>query len=121
MSTGRSLALSAAGGLALLLLGRSALRRSRRISLGGKVVLVTGGSRGLGFAAARRFIEQGAQVAICARNAAELQRAVALLQQGVTRAGGTRGGNPRVLAICADVTDAESARRAVSETLAMFG
>jgi short-subunit dehydrogenase len=53
---------------------RAYLRNSRRISLGNKVVLITGGSRGLGLVLAREFAARGARVAICARNSHELER-----------------------------------------------
>ena len=45
------------------------------LGLGGKVVLVCGGSRGIGFAAAEEFVREGASVAICARDAAALEQA----------------------------------------------
>ena len=49
--------------------------------LSGRVALVTGGSRGLGFAMAAALAEMGARVAITARKAAELAEAQGLLQQ----------------------------------------
>lgn len=55
--------------------GRWALRRARTIDLAGKVVVITGGSRGLGLALAREFQAAGAQLALCARNADALARA----------------------------------------------
>jgi len=61
-----------------------ALRRARAASLRERVVLVTGGSRGLGLLLAREFGRRGARVAICARDGAELERAKSLLAaQGV--------------------------------------
>lgn len=45
-----------------------------------KVVLITGGSRGLGLILARTFAREGAKIAICARNAGELARAKQDLQ-----------------------------------------
>ena len=74
----RSTATSAAAGLTLVasaLLLRAALRRSRRYDLRGKIVLITGGSRGLGLVLAREFGNRGARVAICARNREQLDRA----------------------------------------------
>ena len=63
---------------ALALLGaRLALARVRTMSLRGAVVLITGGSRGLGLLLAREFGRHGAHVAICARNGGELERAQA--------------------------------------------
>jgi NADPH:quinone reductase-like Zn-dependent oxidoreductase len=47
--------------------------RSRRASLRGKMVLITGGSRGLGLALAREFGKYGAQLALCARDKEELE------------------------------------------------
>jgi NAD(P)-dependent dehydrogenase (short-subunit alcohol dehydrogenase family) len=49
-------------------------RRSRRIDLRDRVVLITGGSRGLGLVLAREFARSGSRVAICARNQTELDR-----------------------------------------------
>lgn len=46
----------------------------RRFSVEGKVVLVTGGSRGLGLALARELVKRRAQVAITARDTEELGR-----------------------------------------------
>jgi NAD(P)-dependent dehydrogenase (short-subunit alcohol dehydrogenase family) len=50
-------------------------------SLGGQVALVTGASRGIGLAIARRLGRMGARVAICARNAKTLERAARDLRQ----------------------------------------
>ena len=63
--------------------GYGIYRRLRtRESLAGKVVLITGGSRGLGLALAQEFASRGALIAICARDAEELQSAKALLSSG---------------------------------------
>ena len=74
----------------------------REYDLRGKTVLITGGSRGLGLVLGREFVRQGARVAICARDAEELERASADL---------VRRGLP-VLAVPCDVTD-----RAAVETM----
>ncbi|MCK6432440.1 MAG: SDR family oxidoreductase, partial [Aquabacterium sp.] len=50
--------------------------RSLRGTVGGKVVLVTGGSSGIGLAAAKKFAEAGAVTIICARDADKLADAV---------------------------------------------
>jgi 3-oxoacyl-[acyl-carrier protein] reductase len=51
------------------------------LGLGGKVVLVCGGSRGIGFAAAAEFVREGASVVICGRDAVALERAKSRLAQ----------------------------------------
>jgi NAD(P)-dependent dehydrogenase (short-subunit alcohol dehydrogenase family) len=71
----RNLTLAAAGvGAALGL--RALLRGQRSYDLRGKVVLITGGSRGLGLVLAREFARQGARLALCARDEEELERAL---------------------------------------------
>jgi NAD(P)-dependent dehydrogenase (short-subunit alcohol dehydrogenase family) len=59
----------AAGGAVTM----SVLRNKRRVDFQDKVVFITGGSRGLGLLLAQEFIGQGAKVAICARDADELE------------------------------------------------
>jgi NAD(P)-dependent dehydrogenase (short-subunit alcohol dehydrogenase family) len=54
-------------------------RRATDYDLHGKTALVTGGSRGLGFAIARELVEEGAHVMICARDPDRLERARRLL------------------------------------------
>jgi NAD(P)-dependent dehydrogenase (short-subunit alcohol dehydrogenase family) len=67
-----ALALAAAGAGAFLL--SKAARRRPRYDFRGRVVLITGGSRGLGLELARQFADEGARVALCARDGEELQR-----------------------------------------------
>src|SRR4026208_288487 len=54
---------------------KSLLGRSSEYDLKDKVVLITGGSRGLGLVLAREFAQEGARLVICARDEDELQRA----------------------------------------------
>lgn len=70
LNTTTRLALGAAG----IFLGRALLRWSRYFDLHGKIVFITGGSRGLGLVLAREFAKAGARVAVCARESAELDR-----------------------------------------------
>jgi hypothetical protein len=52
-------------------------RRENRRTFARKVVIITGGSRGLGLALARRLAREGADLALIARDEEELQRAKA--------------------------------------------
>jgi NAD(P)-dependent dehydrogenase (short-subunit alcohol dehydrogenase family) len=73
-----SAALVATAGLAYAAV-QGKRKASARQDLKGKVVLVTGGSRGLGFAIARELALSGARLALTARDSAELDRARARL------------------------------------------
>jgi NAD(P)-dependent dehydrogenase (short-subunit alcohol dehydrogenase family) len=74
------------------------------------VGIVTGGSKGIGLAIARAFLDRGMQVAISARKDGELQEAARRL-----------GSADRVLAVRADVREAADAQRLVDETVRRFG
>ena len=62
--------------------------RSLKGSVGGKVVLVTGGSSGIGLAAACKFAEAGAITVICARGEDKLKEAVAEIRAHVAAKNG---------------------------------
>ena len=82
------------------------------LELQGKVALITGGSDGLGRAAAARLAAEGARVALCARRREPLERAAAELRAA-------SGGE--VEPIVADVTRAEDCARFVAEAVSAFG
>ncbi|MBI3544913.1 MAG: SDR family oxidoreductase, partial [Deltaproteobacteria bacterium] len=85
--------------------------RARTLDLRGRVVVITGGSRGLGLALARRFGAEGAKLAICARNRAELQAAHAdLSARGID-----------VLAARCDVGSEDQVRHFLQSAVAHFG
>lgn len=56
-----------------------------KLNMEGKVVLVTGGSRGLGLAVGKAFVEHGAEVAICGRKKDNLNEALENLGEGASR------------------------------------
>ncbi len=82
------------------------------LSLDNKIAIVTGGSRGLGFASARALAAEGCKVAICARGAERLAAAQAELE---TVAPG------RVAAIQADVATAAGVELVIGRTVEAFG
>nr|WP_284691383.1 glucose 1-dehydrogenase [Pinirhizobacter soli] len=53
-------------------------------NLEGKVVVITGGSSGIGLATAKRFVEEGAHVVITGRREKELKEAAAAIKKNVT-------------------------------------
>jgi NAD(P)-dependent dehydrogenase (short-subunit alcohol dehydrogenase family) len=79
--------------------------------LSDKVVLITGGSSGIGRATALGLAGCGARVAVAARN----EKALAEVAAAAEALGG------RALALPTDVTEAEQCRRTVEATVARFG
>lgn len=90
---------------------RAIARSLNKYKLKNKVVLITGGSRGLGIVMARQLVEKGAKVAVCARNEEELISAAEELA-AVTQ---------NYLAIPCDITDKEQVKKMVDETESILG
>lgn len=82
------------------------------LKLVGKRALVTGSSRGLGFAIARGLALEGAQVALNSRSLENVQGAAALLASET---------GSRVIALAGDVTMPEIPQRLVKQTVEAFG
>jgi NAD(P)-dependent dehydrogenase (short-subunit alcohol dehydrogenase family) len=78
------------------------------LELTGKRAIITGGSRGIGLAAAEALAAEGADIALVARTQATLDEAAARL-------------SGRVLAIAADTSDDDSVRAMVARVVAGFG
>jgi NAD(P)-dependent dehydrogenase (short-subunit alcohol dehydrogenase family) len=101
----------AAAGAGALVAARALYRRWQEYELKGKTVLVTGGSRGLGLVLAREFAEEGANVVICARDPAELEKARADLA----------GRGASVFAFPCDVTDRAQVKELIQVVRRRFG
>jgi NAD(P)-dependent dehydrogenase (short-subunit alcohol dehydrogenase family) len=102
------------GGIGLgALLAAQAWRRRPDYDFGGKSVVITGGSRGLGLVMARELAGEGARVTLIARDDAELARAAEDLR--------TRQPFVDVLTVSADIRRRYDAERAIAEVIGRFG
>lgn len=75
--------------------------------LSGKVALVTGGSRGIGFAIAKKFSENGATVIITAKNQERLDKASSEI--------------PNSIGIVANIRNKDDVKNVVDKTIEKFG
>ena len=75
--------------------------------LSGKVALVTGGSRGIGFATARILSENGATVVITAKNQERLEKSVSEI--------------PNAIGVVADIRNRNDVKNVVNKTVEKFG
>ncbi|NRA00503.1 MAG: SDR family oxidoreductase [Myxococcales bacterium] len=78
------------------------------LRISGRRAAVAGASKGLGFETAKALVEEGAQVAICGRDATRIQEAAKRIGSGVTP-------------LVADVRDPAGARRFVAEARDALG
>ena len=83
------------------------------LGLAGKIALVGGSSKGIGFAAAEALAAEGARVVVVARHGDELEQAAAKLA--------AKPGVDGVLPIVGDLSLAEDIERIVSEALDRYG
>jgi 3-oxoacyl-[acyl-carrier protein] reductase len=80
------------------------------LGLGGRGYLLTGASRGLGFATARALVDDGARVLISSRSADAVSASAADL-----------GGKPSAFGMAADLADPDAADRLITEARERFG
>ena len=81
------------------------------LNLKDKVILITGGSDGLGFASAKLLSEQGAKVALCGRRGDYLKEKANIIKEETKN---------DVLDIQCDVTDADQCKNLVEQTISHF-
>jgi len=84
------------------------------LQLAGKAAVVTGGSRGLGYASAKALVGEGCHVTICARGAERLSEAAHELQQAASL-------GARVVAVRADVSTVEGVQRVIDTAASELG
>jgi len=108
---------TAAGGTAATVAGLYAVRKLAgvlmrpSVDLRDKVVLITGGSRGLGLALAKEFAYAGSRIAICARDSQELDEAERRLH-GIAR---------EIVPFVCDVTKRADVQELVRDVINRFG
>jgi len=98
-------------GIGTGLVCKAVVKHQHRLNLHDRVVLITGGSKGLGLALARKFTDEGAKVSICARS----QKPLELAREKLESSG------KDVLAIACDVREPEQVRLLVEQTIAHYG
>src|SRR5688572_32958150 len=98
-------------GAATLMALRMLNRKKRKYSFQDKVVVITGGARGLGLVLARMLASEGAKLAICARTEEQVKNAATELEDA----------GAEVLAIPCDITDKQQLESFLDQVVAVFG
>jgi 3-oxoacyl-[acyl-carrier protein] reductase len=83
------------------------------LGLSGKTAIITGGSKGIGRAAALRFVQEGASVLVCARGQDALEETAGAARKAAEGA--------RVVTVPADLTRPDDIRRVVAEGIRTLG
>ena len=110
MNSRQRFLLGVAAGAIGAFVGRQLARGTRRIDFTDRVVVITGGSRGLGLVLARQLASEGARLCLLARNEEELGRAAAQFPPGC-----------EVMPIRCDVRRRADVRAAVDTILDRWG
>lgn len=101
----------AAAGVGVFLVAQAVAKEFSKLNLQGKVVLITGGSRGFGLVLARQLGKKGAKLALCARSADDLELARQDLEaQGID-----------VITLTVDVTINEEVKAMVRDVTKHYG
>jgi NAD(P)-dependent dehydrogenase (short-subunit alcohol dehydrogenase family) len=101
----------AATGVGVFLVANALLKQLSRLSLEGKVVVITGGSRGFGLVLARHLGRKKAKLAICARSGDDLE----LARQELDASG------VEVIAMTVDVTENEEVKAMIRDVVSHYG
>ncbi len=101
----------AAAGIGVYLVTHAVVKEITKFQLRGKVVLITGGSRGLGLVLARQLAALGAKLAICSRSADKIE----LARQELEKLGA------EVWAMAVDVTDQQQVNTMMKDVINRFG
>jgi short-subunit dehydrogenase len=101
----------AAAGVGVMLIANAVYKEISKFKLAGKVVLITGGSRGLGLVLARQLASHGAKLALCARSADKLE----IARQQLEKTGAD------VMAIPADITDQYQVKSMINDVVRKYG
>jgi NAD(P)-dependent dehydrogenase (short-subunit alcohol dehydrogenase family) len=110
LAAGAATATAAASAIAFAAVGFALTRRRRQ------VVVITGGSRGLGLSLAERFGRERAQLVLIARDSEELEKARAgLIERKVVRKG------EDIFLVASDLTSQVEAEKAIGYALRRFG
>lgn len=84
------------------------------MKLAGRSAIISGASQGLGFEVAKQFVNEGADVMLCARSIDALNQAKLELEK-------IANGKTKVLAKTTDVSNVEQVKALVEETIKQFG
>lgn len=98
-------------GVGVLIVANAVYNELTKFQIAGKVVLITGGSRGLGLVLAREFAARGARLALCARSADKLE----IARQELERSGA------EVLTLPADLTNQNEVKSVIEDVVRHYG